>query len=90
MAEIQLPAVADPAAVAVVLRSSLPVPAMVANAGANASRRFLEFFAASIENDNTRMAYYRAVCSFFACSGRSASMSSPISSRFMSPPISRH
>jgi hypothetical protein len=30
------------------------------------SRRFLEFFAASIENDNTRMAYYRAVCSFFA------------------------
>jgi hypothetical protein len=39
MAEIQLPAVADPAAAAVVLRSSLPVPAMVANAGANASRR---------------------------------------------------
>jgi hypothetical protein len=29
-------------------------------------RRFLDFFAASIENDNTRMAYYRAVCSFFA------------------------
>jgi integrase/recombinase XerD len=66
MAEIQLPAVADPAAAAVVLRSSLPVPAMVANA----SRRFLEFFAASIENDNTRMAYYRAVCSFFAWLGQ--------------------
>jgi site-specific recombinase XerD len=36
------------------------------NAGDHASRRFLDFFAASIENDNTRMAYYRAVCSFFA------------------------
>jgi site-specific recombinase XerD len=33
---------------------------------AAAARRFLDFFAASIENDNTRMAYYRAVCSFFA------------------------
>jgi site-specific recombinase XerD len=48
------------------LRSALAVPAMVANAGDRASRRFLDFFAASIENDNTRMAYYRAVCSFFA------------------------
>ena len=36
------------------------------NGGDHASRRFLDFFAASIENDNTRMAYYRAVCSFFA------------------------
>jgi hypothetical protein len=36
------------------------------NAGDHASRRFLDFFAASIEKDNTRMAYYRAVCSFFA------------------------
>ena len=24
-----------------------------------------DFFAGSLENDNTRMAYYRAVCSFF-------------------------
>lgn len=39
---------------------------MVANAGDRAARRFLEFFAASIANDNTRMAYYRAVCAFFA------------------------
>jgi site-specific recombinase XerD len=39
---------------------------MVATAGERAARRFLEFFAASIENDNTRMAYYRAACSFFA------------------------
>jgi site-specific recombinase XerD len=39
---------------------------MIADAGDRAARRFLNFFAASIENDNTRMAYYRAVCSFFA------------------------
>jgi site-specific recombinase XerD len=48
------------------IESSLVVPAMIANAGDRAARRFLDFFAASIENDNTRMAYYRAVCSFFA------------------------
>jgi site-specific recombinase XerD len=39
---------------------------MIAEAGDRAARRFLDFFAASIENDNTRIAYYRAVCSFFA------------------------
>ena len=48
------------------LHSSLVVPTMIADAGDRASRRFLDFFAASIENDNTRMAYYRAVGSFFA------------------------
>ena len=48
------------------LSSSLAVPAMVAEAGTRASKRFLDFFAAEIENDNTRLAYYRAVCSFFA------------------------
>ena len=63
----RLPAVVDsamPLATAT-LRSSLAVPEMVAQAGDRAARRFLEFFAASIENDNTRMAYYRAVCNFF-------------------------
>jgi site-specific recombinase XerD len=48
------------------LKISLAVPAMIAEAGDRASGRFLDFFAASIDNDNTRMAYYRAVCSFFA------------------------
>jgi integrase/recombinase XerD len=48
------------------ISSALAVPAMIANAGDRAARRFLEFFASSIENDNTRMAYYRAACSFFA------------------------
>ena len=48
------------------LSNALVVPAIVAEAGNRAARRFLEFFAASIENDNTRLAYYRAVCAFFA------------------------
>ena len=62
-----LPAVVEHGApvTASTLRSSLIVPSMIAEAGDRAVRRFLDFFAASIENDNTRMAYYRAVCSFF-------------------------
>jgi integrase/recombinase XerD len=48
------------------LRSKLAVPAAIADAGDHAARRFLEFFAATIRNKNTRMAYYRAACSFFA------------------------
>jgi site-specific recombinase XerD len=48
------------------LRSTLAVPVAIAHAGDHATRRFLEFFAAQIRNKNTRMAYYRAVCSFFA------------------------
>jgi site-specific recombinase XerD len=64
----QLPTVVDssPPVTTSTLRSSLAVPAMVANAGNRTAKRFLDFFAASIENDNTRMAYYRAACSFFA------------------------
>jgi site-specific recombinase XerD len=46
--------------------ASIVVPAIVADAGDAAARRFLEFFAATIRNKNTRMAYYRAVCRFFA------------------------
>jgi hypothetical protein len=41
-------------------------PAAIAGAGNTAVRRFLEFFAATIRNKNTRMAYYRAVTDFFA------------------------
>jgi site-specific recombinase XerD len=44
----------------------LAVPAAIAGAGDAAVRRFLEFFAATIRNKNTRMAYYRAVMDFFA------------------------
>ena len=48
------------------LSGSVVVPAAIADAGEKAVRRFLEFFAATIRNRNTREAYYRAACSFFA------------------------
>jgi site-specific recombinase XerD len=47
------------------IHSSLAVPAAIANAGDQAARRFVEFFAATIRNKNTRMAYYRAASNFF-------------------------
>ena len=48
--------------------SSLAVsaPVLIANAGPRAERRFLEFFAVTIRNRNTRAAYLRACRSFFA------------------------
>src|SRR6266566_6528496 len=46
--------------------SRLGVPVLIADAGDQAVRRFLEFFAATIRNPNTRMAYYRAVLRFCA------------------------
>src|SRR3954447_18348115 len=45
---------------------AIVVPTAIAGAGDHAARRFLEFFAATIRNKNTRMAYYRAAYSFFA------------------------
>jgi site-specific recombinase XerD len=42
------------------------VPAIVAAAGNRAARRFLEFFAVTIENPNTRAAYFHACRRFFA------------------------
>src|SRR4051794_38804477 len=51
---------------AATVASAIIVPAAIAAAGDQAARRFLEFFAALIRNKNTRMAYYRACCSFFA------------------------
>lgn len=41
------------------------VPATIDRAGGTARKRFLEFFTATIRNENTRMAYARAVGSFF-------------------------
>ncbi len=50
--------------------NSLTLPAIIADAGAPAGRRFLEFFTAHIRNPNTRRAYGRAVNDFFAwCEG---------------------
>jgi integrase/recombinase XerD len=41
------------------------VPAILQRAGERASRRFLEFFGVTIENDNTRKAYLHAARDFF-------------------------
>jgi site-specific recombinase XerD len=41
--------------------STLPVPRLIAAAGDKASEHFLEFFAATIRNKNTRAAYMQAV-----------------------------
>ena len=46
--------------------ASIVVPAIVADAGEHAAKRFLEFFAATIRNRNTRTAYLHAVSRFFA------------------------
>lgn len=40
-------------------------PEILIRAGVPAQERFLEFFAATIRNPNTRAAYFRAVCRFF-------------------------
>lgn len=57
------------------IQSSTMVPPVVASAGRNASRRFLEFFTAQIRNRNTREAYHRALVDFFAwCSDRSCKL----------------
>jgi integrase/recombinase XerD len=42
------------------------IPAVVADAGERAAKRYLEFFTATIRNPNTRAAYARAVGDFFA------------------------
>jgi site-specific recombinase XerD len=58
--------ITDAKLAAIATRADIVVPRVIADAGDKAARRFLEFFAATIRNKNTRMAYYRAVCQFFA------------------------
>jgi site-specific recombinase XerD len=55
-----------PARVSVAPGAGLVVPALIADAGEHATRRFLEFFGATIRNRNTRQAYLHAVGRFFA------------------------
>jgi hypothetical protein len=64
----QLPVVpADkPVRISRAIVAEIIVPAIVADAGDQAARRFLEFFAATIRNKNTRTAYLHAVSRFFA------------------------
>jgi site-specific recombinase XerD len=46
--------------------AAIVVPRIVADAGDQAARRFLEFFAVTIRNKNTRTAYLHAADQFFA------------------------
>jgi site-specific recombinase XerD len=48
------------------LSASVVVPGIIADAGEHATRRFLEFFAVTIRNKNTRTAYLHAAGRFFA------------------------
>jgi len=55
-----------PSRISAAVAASIVVPAMIADAGEHATRRFLEFFAATIRNRNTRTAYLHAAGRFFA------------------------
>jgi site-specific recombinase XerD len=48
------------------IADSAPVPVLIANEGAHASRRYIDFFTANIRNPNTRRAYIRACETFLA------------------------
>jgi site-specific recombinase XerD len=50
----------------VALTSGPILPAIIADAGERAGKRFIEFFTATIRNANTRRAYARAVSDFLA------------------------
>jgi integrase/recombinase XerD len=52
--------------------ASVVMPAVIANAGERASRRFVEFFTANIRNSNTREAYSRAINAFLIWCGDTA------------------
>jgi hypothetical protein len=58
--------VLEPSHAVAVLMTNIVVPLIVADAGEDAARRFLEFFAATISNENTRTAYLHAAVRFFA------------------------
>ncbi|MCC6444370.1 MAG: tyrosine-type recombinase/integrase [Armatimonadetes bacterium] len=51
---------------ALALPAAFPLPHLIRQAGEQASWRFVNFFTAEVENDNTRRAYFRAVCRFDA------------------------
>lgn len=61
--------------------SGFSVPAVIREAGHDTIRRFVEFFTANIRNENTRMAYLRAVrrfCSWAERRGISLAAAEPI------------
>lgn len=50
----------------IAIPAGLNLPRLITDAGDGATRRFVNFFTAEIENDNTRMAYLRAIRQFDA------------------------
>jgi len=62
----QPPALIPQAGLTTRSESAPVVPALIAAAGDQAVRRFLEFFAVTIRNGNTRRAYGRACGEFLA------------------------
>jgi site-specific recombinase XerD len=72
----QLPAIVPPGTLATRTDAHL-VPALIADAGDQASWRFVEFFAANIRNPHTRRAYARACGHFFGwCEDRGFALAS--------------
>jgi site-specific recombinase XerD len=57
---------AEPGQLTAAMTTTIVVPAIRADAGEAAAKRFLEFFAATIRNRNTRTSYLHAVSRFFA------------------------
>lgn len=58
-----------------VSRFGFPVPAVIADAGPHATKRYFEFFTATIRNRDTRRAYDRSADRFFAwCAERECSL----------------
>ena len=51
---------------------SFQVPAIIADVGPEATKRFFEFFTVPIRNKNTRIAYYQAIGQFLQEKGNSS------------------
>jgi hypothetical protein len=62
---------------------SFRVPAIVAEVGPEATKRFFEFFTVPIRNKNTHIAYYHAIAEFLDWCQRADSATSRMSNRFM-------
>jgi hypothetical protein len=67
----QLPALIKPAGALTPASGGALIPILIANAGDQASWRYVEFFTADIRHPNTRRAYARACGDFLAwCEAR--------------------
>ena len=59
-------------ALGLVKAESFQVPAIIADVGPEATKRFFEFFTVPIRNKNTRIAYYQAIGQFLQEKGNSS------------------